>query len=62
MRLCILFDVGDDVEVEGRRQKLLKACNGFRDHDEHLKKFFTTDPQKTQSELFVRLRVWCFFL
>lgn len=44
----------DDVEVEGRRQKLLKACNGFRDHDEHLKKFFIDDPQKTQSESFVR--------
>lgn len=41
----------DDAEVEGRRQKLLKACNGFRDHDDHLKLFFNTDPNpKTQSE------------
>lgn len=41
----------DDAEVEGRRQKLLKACNGFRDHDDHLKGFFnTTSNPKTQSE------------
>eukprot|EP00903_Cladosiphon_okamuranus_P021362 g19632.t1 len=40
----------DDVEVEGRRQKLLKACNGFRDYDDHLKTFFNTEPNtKTQT-------------
>eukprot|EP00752_Nemacystus_decipiens_P009113 g8137.t1 len=40
----------DDAEVEGRRQKLLKACNGFRDHDDHLKLFFNAEPNtKTQT-------------
>lgn len=41
----------DDAEVERRRQKLLQACNGFRDYDDHLKTFFNTEPNtKTQSE------------
>ncbi|CAM9483241.1 unnamed protein product [Ectocarpus sp. 12 AP-2014] len=34
----------NDVEVEARRQKLLQACNGFREHDDHLKKFLNPSP------------------
>lgn len=37
----------DDAEVAERRTKLLQACNGFKDHEEHLKKFF--NPPKIAS-------------
>ncbi|CAM9090654.1 unnamed protein product [Scytosiphon promiscuus] len=35
----------NDDEVEARRQRLLEACNGFKDHDEHLKKYLNPAPR-----------------
>ncbi|CAM9849611.1 unnamed protein product [Pylaiella littoralis] len=37
----------DDAEVEERRQKLLRACDGFREHDDHLKMFFNPNATPT---------------
>lgn len=44
----------NDEEVEARRQRLLEACNGFKDHDEHLKNYLNPPSNaELQSELCV---------